>query len=71
MSIMKNNEKVSSYMTLFQSFKIKSPHPAYEVLKPYLPYLESVWEQIRPIKGSRRPFLGFSDLRYHYNIEGA
>jgi len=25
----------------------------------------------KPVKGFRRPFLGFSDLRYHYNIKGA
>tara|TARA_R100000656_G_C3861831_1_gene110071 strand:- start:296 stop:415 length:120 start_codon:yes stop_codon:yes gene_type:complete len=34
-------------------------------------YIRSVWDRIRPVKGSRRPFLGFSDLRYHFNIKGA
>ena len=68
---MKNNEKVPLYIVFFQLCFTKSPYPAYEILKPYLPYFEPEWDEIRPVEGSRRPFLGFSDLRYHYNIKGA
>jgi len=34
-------------------------------------YIRSIWEHIRPIRAPRRPFLGFSDLRYHFNEKGA
>ena len=68
---MKNNEKVVLYIKDGKIEKIKSPHPAYEILKPYLSYLEAMWGKIKPVKGSRRPFLGFSDLGYHFNIKGA
>ena len=34
---MKNNEKVPIYIVFFQLCYTKSPHPAYEILKPYLP----------------------------------
>jgi len=34
-------------------------------------YIRSIWEQIRPIMAPRRPFLGFSDTKYHFNIKGA
>ena len=37
---MKNNEKVIPYIPTFQLYFTKSPYPAYEFLKPYLPYLE-------------------------------
>ena len=37
---MKNNEKVPTYIVFFQLCFTKSPHLAYEVLKPYLPYLK-------------------------------
>ena len=37
---MKNNEKVMAYIQDFQVLDRKSPYPAYEVLKPYLPYIE-------------------------------
>jgi len=68
---MKNNEKVPVYIMFFQFFKAKSPYPAYEILKPYLSYIRSVWELIRPVKGSIWPFLGFSDTKYHLNMKGA
>jgi len=68
---MKNNEKVPTYIVFFQLCFTNTPYPAYEVLKPYLPYIEAIWEYIRPIEGSRRPFLGFSDTKYHFNIKGA
>jgi len=68
---MKNNEKVPTYIMVFQLCFKKSPHPAYEILKPYLSYLGLVWDKIKPVKGSRRPFLGFSDTKYHFNIKGA
>ena len=68
---MKNNEKVPIYIVFFQLCFKKSPHPAYEILKPYLFYLGLIWDRIRPVKGSRRPFLCFSDTRYHFNIKGA
>jgi len=32
--------------------------------------LRLIWDQIEPIKGSRRPFLCFFDLRYHLNEKG-
>tara|TARA_Y100000310_G_scaffold93642_1_gene91138 strand:+ start:184 stop:390 length:207 start_codon:yes stop_codon:yes gene_type:complete len=67
---MKNNEKVIVYMQDFQIENKKSPYPAYAILKPYLSYIRSIWELIRPVKGSIRPFLGFSDLRYHLKIKG-
>ena len=34
---MKNNEKVPVYIVFFQLCYTKSPYPAYEFLKPYLP----------------------------------
>ena len=37
---MKDNEKVLIYTMFFQLFKTKSPYPAYEILKPFLPYLQ-------------------------------
>ena len=58
---MKINEKVMTYIQNFQIVKIKSPHPADIILKPY----------IKPVKGSIRPFLSFSDTKYHLNIKGA
>jgi len=39
-SEMKNNEKVPVYIAFFQLCLKKSPHPAYEILKPYLSYME-------------------------------
>ena len=56
---MKINEKNMSDIQDFQLFLQKSPYPAYQIPK------------LKPVKGSRRPFLGFSDLRYHLNIKGA
>jgi hypothetical protein len=58
---MKDNEKAVSYIKSGKISKIKSPHPAYIILKPY----------IRPVKGSRRPFLSFPDTKYHFNNKGA
>ena len=37
---MKNNEKVPTYIVFFQLCFTNTPYPAYEVLKPYLPYLQ-------------------------------
>jgi len=37
---MKNNEKVPVYIMFFQLCFTKSPHPAYEILKLYLPYFQ-------------------------------
>jgi len=37
---MKNNEKVPVYIIFFQLCFTKSPYPAYEILKLFLPYLE-------------------------------
>jgi len=34
-------------------------------------YIRSVWGHIRPVKGSRRPFLSFLDTKYHFNNKGA
>jgi hypothetical protein len=68
---MKNNEKVPVYIVFFQLCYTNTPYPAYAILKPYLSYIRSIWEQIRPIRASRRPFLGFSDTKYHFNIKGA
>ena len=70
-SEMKNNEKVPVYIVFFQLCFTKLPHPAYEVLKPYLSYVEAIWEYIKPIKGPIWPFLCFSDTEYHFNIKGA
>jgi len=36
-----------------------------------LSYISSVWGHIRPVKGSRRPFLSFMDTKYHFNKKGA
>jgi len=58
---MKNNEKVVPYILDFEIDKIKSPHPAYIILKPY----------IKPVKGSIRPFLSFPNPTYHFNRKGA
>ena len=35
---MKNNEKVPTYIMFFQLCFTNTPYPAYEVLKPFLPY---------------------------------
>ena len=37
---MKVNEKVPTYILFFQLCFTKSPYPAYEILKLYLPYFE-------------------------------
>ena len=37
---MKVNEKVPTYILFFQLYHTNTSYPAYEVLKPYLPYLE-------------------------------
>jgi len=58
---MKNNEKVMPYISTFGFGLRKWPCPAYIILKPY----------IRPVKGSRRPFLSLSDTKYHFNNKGA
>tara|TARA_R100000656_G_scaffold76406_1_gene56471 strand:- start:705 stop:896 length:192 start_codon:yes stop_codon:yes gene_type:complete len=54
---MKNNEKVVPYIPDLDFGLKKSPYPAYIILKPH----------IRPVKGSRRPFLSFPDTKYHFN----
>jgi len=58
---MKNNEKVMPYISTFEFGLRKWPYPAYIILKPY----------IKPVKGSRRPFLSLSDTKYHFNNKGA
>jgi len=68
---MKNNKKVIPYIPTFDFSLRKSPHLAYKVLKPYLSYIDTVWGHIRPVKGSRRPFLSFLDTKYHFNNKGA
>ena len=37
---MKNNEKVPVYIIFFQLCYTKSPYPAYEILKLFLPYFQ-------------------------------
>ena len=68
---MKNNEKVMQYIQSFQIGKLKLPYPAYEVLKPYLSYIRSIWECKRGVACVLQPFLGFSDPKYPFSIKGA
>jgi len=68
---MKNNKKVIPYIPTFDFSLRKWPYPAYIILKPYLSYIDTVWGHIRPVKGSRRPFLSFLDTKYHFNNKGA
>jgi len=58
---MKNNENSIPHIATFDFGLRKWPYPAYVILKPY----------IRPVKGSRRPFLSFLDTKYHFNNKGA
>ena len=37
---MESNEKVPAYIVFFQLCYTNTPYPAYEVLKPYLPYFQ-------------------------------
>ena len=68
---MKNNEKVSVYMTFFQLFFKKSTHPACKILKPYLFYIRSVWECKKGAGCVLRLFLSFFDLGYRFERMGA
>ena len=61
---MKNNEKVPIYIVFFQLCYTNTPYPAYELLKPYLPYIEALWDDIEPVEGYLLLLLVFSDLRY-------
>jgi len=54
---MKDNAITVPYISTFGFGLRKWPCPAYIILKPY----------IRPVKGSRRPFLSFPDTKYHFN----
>jgi hypothetical protein len=68
---MKVNEKVMLYIQSFQIENKKSPCPAYQILKPLISYIMSVWGYIRGAGCSLRDFLSFSDLEYHFSIKGA
>jgi hypothetical protein len=68
---MKNNENSIPHIATFDFNLRKWPYPAYTILKPLVPYVRSVWGHIRPVKGSRRPFLSFLDTKYHFNNKGA
>ena len=68
---MKSNANIVPYISTFEVDLRKSPHPAYIILKPLMPYVKPVWGRIRPVKGSRRPFLCISDTKYHFNRIGA
>jgi len=66
---MKNNEKVMSYIESGKISKIKSPHPAYEILKPLMAYIRSVWGCKRGAGCVLRDFLSFSIPKYHFTIK--
>jgi hypothetical protein len=65
------NEKVIPYIAFFQLCYTNSPYPAYEILRPYLPYIEALWEEIEPVEGCLWLFLAFSDTEYHLRKSGA
>tara|TARA_Y100000034_G_scaffold82211_1_gene98529 strand:+ start:59 stop:265 length:207 start_codon:yes stop_codon:yes gene_type:complete len=67
---MKNNKKLMLYIPTFELCFKKSPHPAYQILKPVVPYIKSVWGCIRGAGCVLRDFLSFSDLRYHFDKKG-
>jgi len=68
---MKNNEKVTSYILAIELCLRKSPHPAYQILKPLISYIKSVWGCRRGAGCVLRDFLSFSIPKYHFNNKGA
>jgi len=68
---MKNNEKVMSYIPTFGFNLRKWPYPAYQILKPLVSYLISVWGCRRGAGCVLRDFLSFSEPKYHFNNKGA
>jgi len=65
---MKNNEKVMSYIPTFGFNLRKSTHPAYQILKPLVSYIKSIWGCRRGAGCVLRDFLSFSEPKYHFNI---
>ena len=68
---MKSNAKIVPHISTFEVGLRKWPHLAYQILKPLMFSIRSIWGQIRPVKGSRRPFLCISGTKYHFNRIGA
>jgi len=68
---MKNNEKVMSYIPTFELDLRKSTHPAYQILKPLVSYIRSIWGCRRGAGCPLRPFLHLSEPKYHFNNKGA
>ena len=70
-SEMKVNAKTMPHIPDFELNLKKSPHPAYQILKPLILYIKSVWGCKRGAGYLLRDFLSFSDLGYHFSIKGA
>jgi len=70
-SQMKDNEKVIPYIPTFDFNLRKWPYPAYQILKPLVSYVKSIWGCIRGAGCVLRDFLSFSEPKYHFNIKGA
>jgi len=68
---MKNNEKVMPYILTFELGLRKWPHPAYQILKPLIAYIKSIWGCRRGAGCVLRDFLSFSEPKYHFNNKGA
>jgi len=68
---MKNNEKVMLYIPTSDFDLRKWPYPAYQILKPLVSYVKSVWGCRRGAGCVLRDFLSFSELKYHFNNKGA
>tara|TARA_Y100000310_G_C20092455_1_gene538900 strand:+ start:104 stop:406 length:303 start_codon:yes stop_codon:yes gene_type:complete len=67
---MKSNAKIMPHIITFEVGLRKWPHLAYQILKPLMFSIRSIWGQIRPVKGSIRPFLYISGTKYHFNRIG-
>jgi len=68
---MKNNEKVTPYISTFDFNLRKWPYPAYQILKPLVSYIKSIWGCRRGAGCVLRDFLSFSEPKYHFNKKGA
>ena len=68
---MKDNAKTVPYISTFDFDLRKWPYPAYQILKPMVAYVKSIWGCIRGAGCVLWDFLSFFELKYHFNIKGA
>ena len=45
------NEKVFLYVVFLQLYYANLLYPEYEIGRPYLPYIEALWEEVEFIDG--------------------